>query len=219
MRPSLELFRDVARKEQRGLARGTACIVAPSNNDHPIRVFVTSDDAAFRGMLSNLLIAHGYDVETMGGADRFARRVAADSDAAIDVVLRGPYDANKLLLIVRGVMAGRRIAAPSEATLVYGPLVLHSLMNTAAVAAREVQLTGVETRILRELMVAQSAPVARDRLVQCSMRRDSPPGDRGLDTHIKRLRRKIGPDRHGKTPIRTVRSVGYLLIEKWQPAT
>lgn len=137
----------------------------------------------------------------------------------VDAVLRGPFDAHKLLLIVRGLLAGRRrTARHAEQPLSYGPLVLHSPLNTATIAAREIPLTGVETRVLRELMLAASAPVARDRLAQCGLRRESPPEDRCLDTHIKRLRRKLGPDRHGRTPIRTVRSIGYLLVEQWQPA-
>jgi DNA-binding response OmpR family regulator len=39
-----------------------------------------------------------------------------------------------------------------------------------------------------------------------------------LDAHINRLRRKLGNDRRGRTPIRTVRSVGCLLLAAWEPA-
>ena len=98
-------------------------------------------------------------------------------------------------------------------------MTLHSLLNTATVEAREVPLTGAETRVLRELMLAPSTPVSRDKLTRCGLGRGSSPDDRCLDTHIKRLRRKLGTDCHGRTPIRTVRNIGYLLLEQWQPAS
>ncbi|HET7924058.1 MAG TPA: winged helix-turn-helix domain-containing protein, partial [Rhodanobacteraceae bacterium] len=128
-------------------------------------------------------------------------------------------DARKLLLVIRGLFADRREAVGrAEQALTTGPVTLDSLLNTATVEAREVSLTGAETRVLRALMLAPSTPVSRDKLTRCGLGRGSSPDDRCLDTHIKRLRRKIGNDRHGRTPIRTVRNIGYLLVEQWQPA-
>jgi len=138
----------------------------------------------------------------------------------VDAVLHEPFDARKLLLVIRGLFADRREAAGrAEQALTTGPVTLDSLLNTATVEAREVALTGAETRVLRELMLAPSTPVSRDKLTRCGVGRGSSPDDRRLDTHIKRLRRKLGTDRHGRTPIRTVRSIGYLLLEQWQPAS
>jgi DNA-binding response OmpR family regulator len=138
----------------------------------------------------------------------------------VDAVLHEPFDARKLLLVIRGLFADRREAAGrAEQALTTGPVTLDSLLNTATVEAREVALTGAETRVLRELMLAPSTPVSRDKLTRCGLGRGSSPDDRCLDTHIKRLRRKLGTDRHGRTPIRTVRSIGYLLLEQWQPAS
>ncbi len=87
----------------------------------------------------------------------------------------------------------------------------------ANVAAREIELTDVETRILHELLINASTPVTRERLTRRGLLRDWSPVDRCLDAHINRLRRKLGRDRHGRTPIRTVRGVGYLLLEEWEP--
>jgi two-component system OmpR family response regulator len=139
----------------------------------------------------------------------------------VDAVLHEPFDARKLLLVMRGLFADRRETAgrAGQAALTTGPVTLHSLLNTATVEAREVSLTGAEARVLRELMLAPSTPVTRDKLTRCGLGRGSSPDDRCLDTHIKRLRRKLGTDRHGRTPIRTVRSIGYLLLEQWQPAS
>ena len=138
----------------------------------------------------------------------------------VDAVLHEPFDARKLLLVIRGLFADRREAVGrAEQALTTGPVTLDSLLNTATVEAREVSLTGAETRLLRELMLAASTAVSRDKLTRCGLGRGSSPDDRCLDTHIKRLRRKLGTDRHGRTPIRTVRSIGYLLLEQWRPAS
>jgi DNA-binding response OmpR family regulator len=124
---------------------------------------------------------------------------------SVDAVLHEPFDARKLLLIMRGLIAGRRGTAHEDRPLTKGPVTLHPLLNAAPVEARETSLTDVETRVLRELMLAASTPVSRDRLTRCSLGRGWSPDDRCLDTHIKRLRRKLGLDRHGRTPIQTVR--------------
>ena len=166
-------------------------------------------------------------LERMGRVPTLAIASAKSGAAAeslwsrVDAVLHEPFDARKLLLVSRGLFAGRHEAAcrAREAALTTGPLTLHSLLNTATVEAREVALTGAETRVLRELMLAPSTPVSRDKLTRCGLGRGALPDDRCLDTHIKRLRRKLGTDRHGRTPIRTVRSIGYLLLEQWQPAS
>ena len=228
-----------------------------------MRILLVSDDAQLRLLLSELLIAQGYDVVAAGGAANFGRPRAADWDAAIldaglphgaanwlhkleattrvptiaiaatnnlaaarplwnrvDAVLHETLDARKLLLIMRGLFAGRRRGtALANHSLTKGPVTLNPLLNAATVAARETSLTDVETRVLRELMLCASTPVSRDRLTRSGLGRAWSRDDRCLDTHIKRLRRKLGPDRHGRTPIRTVRGVGYLLLERWQPAS
>ncbi len=136
----------------------------------------------------------------------------------VEAVLHEPVDARQLLLVMRGLFAERRHAAPIAEVLTTGPLTLQPLLNTVSVETRTVSLTDVETSVLRELMVAAGTTVSRERLTRASLGREWSPGDRCLDTHIKRLRRKIGNDRDGRTPIRTVRGVGYRLVAEWQPA-
>src|SRR5262245_29742095 len=90
----------------------------------------------------------------------------------VDAVLHEPFDARKLLLVIRGLFADRREAAGrAEQALTTGPVTLDSLLNTATVEAREVALTGAETRVLRELMLAPSTPVSRDKLTRCGLGR------------------------------------------------
>lgn len=150
----------------------------------------------------------------------FAKRngAAAPNDllAETDVLLGKPFDPRELLLVIRGMLDGKDDAeGQGDATVTAGPITLSTLLNQATVASREVELTGVEARILCELIINATRPVTRERLLRRAMLRSA--DTRSLDTHVSRLRRKIGSDRHGRTPIRTVRGVGYLLVEHWEP--
>jgi DNA-binding response OmpR family regulator len=136
-----------------------------------------------------------------------------------DVVLGKPFDPRALLLLIRGMLEDDRDAdEPSDAPLTVGPISLAPLLNAATVAAREIELTDVETRILHELLLHATRPVTRERLTRRALLRNWSPDDRALDTHINRLRRKLGVDERGRTPIRTVTGIGYLLLADWQPA-
>ena len=144
----------------------------------------------------------------------------ADFPTNVDVLLSKPFDPRELVFIIRAMLNGRaRVAPQSREPLSAGPITLHTLLNTATVAAREIDLTGAETRVLEELLVNASNPVTRDRLMRRALGREWAPLDRCLDTHINRLRRKIGDDRQGRTPIRTLRGIGYLLVAEWEPRT
>jgi len=137
-----------------------------------------------------------------------------------DVVLGKPFDPRELLLIIRGILEGSSDAEePSDAPLTVGPISLSPLLNVATVAARELELTAVETRILHELLLNATHPVTRERLTRRALQRTWSPHDRALDTHINRLRRKLGVDQRGRTPIRTITGIGYLLLADWKPAT
>jgi len=142
-----------------------------------------------------------------------------DLAPAGDVQLGKPFDPRELLLIVRGMLDDRAGAAepPSQSTVSVGPIALSPLLSSALVAQREIELTGVETRLLQELLLNATQPVSRERLTRRGLMRDWSPDDRALDTHINRLRRKLGVDQRGRTPIRTITGIGYLLLADWQP--
>ena len=142
-----------------------------------------------------------------------------DLAAGGDVVLGKPFDPRELLLIIRGMLEDSTDAEEgSDSPLAAGPISLSPLLNAATVAAREIELTDVETRILHELLLNATRPVTRERLTRRALLRNWSPDGRTLDTHINRLRRKLGVDHRGRTPIRTITGVGYLLLADWNPA-
>jgi DNA-binding response OmpR family regulator len=177
-------------------------------------ILVVSDDEQRRVSVCELLAALGYaHVRGIDSNAALSSEQVADCDVAI--VDASARHANA----VRGMLHGKPAdAAQRHESLVVGPITLHTLRNVATVANREIDLTGAETRILAELLARASSPVSRDRLTLRALGRQWSPFDRSLDTHVKRLRRKIGEDHAGRTPIRTIRGVGYLLLAEWRPA-
>ena len=70
------------------------------------------------------------------------------------------------------------------------------------------RLTVMECRILEQLMRAAGRPVSRDQLCLLLYRRPASPTERFIDTHIRRIRRKMG---EWASMILSVRGTGYEL--------
>lgn len=72
-------------------------------------------------------------------------------------------------------------------------------------------LTSAEFETLRLLAAATGSPVSRSTLCEQVFRRSLTPGDRAVDTVVRKIREKI---RHANGPdvIKTVRHVGYVFV-------
>lgn len=77
--------------------------------------------------------------------------------------------------------------------------------------ATTIPLSTSETELLLAFVQNPQIPLSRDRLLDLTKGRESAPFDRSIDSHISRLRRKLGDD--GKTPqiIKTAWGTGYVL--------
>jgi DNA-binding response OmpR family regulator len=127
-----------------------------------------------------------------------------------DSILTKPFNPLELLLMLRGIFRDRaRWLLPK--TLRVGPLHLQRSSNLLMNAGQRVLLTDVESRILAELMSSPGIVVRREWLASFV-------AGRSLDMHINRLRRKVGTDVRGRTPIRSAYGIGYMLVSSWEPA-
>jgi DNA-binding response OmpR family regulator len=77
------------------------------------------------------------------------------------------------------------------------------------VDGKPVELTGLEIDLLIALLRRAGRVVPRAALLELAGRNDVTVGERAVDVHISRLRKKLGDD--PPTRIRTVRGVGYVL--------
>ena len=134
-----------------------------------------------------------------------------------DDVMVKPVDDRELVARLRSVL--RRIQAPQPLNgarradaLEFGGLSLACGSRQVALGGASVQLTAAESSILERLMTEPGQVVAKDDLSEFALGRRLGSGDRSLDTHVSRLRRKL---RHigseGVVGIQCIRSRGYMI--------
>lgn len=83
-------------------------------------------------------------------------------------------------------------------------------MELADSEGTAIPLSSSETQLLLVFVQNSGIPLSRDRLLDLTKGRNSTPFDRSIDSHISRLRRKLGDN--GKSPeiIKTAWGTGYL---------
>jgi DNA-binding response OmpR family regulator len=139
-----------------------------------------------------------------------------------DDYLPKTFSSRELLARLRAVT--RRIArepAPGldrpEAEIVVGPLRINPNARVAILADAPLSLTTLEFELLASLARARGRVKTRDQLMETIAERSYDGLDRSIDVHIWSLRRKLGDDPKNPRFIRTVRAVGYMLINPDEP--
>lgn len=131
-------------------------------------------------------------------------RIAGLELGADDYVTK-PFSPKELLLRVRALLKRTRTVAV-DATLRAGDFLMERNSLKLFLAGQAVELTATEFKLLRLLVEAQGQVQERDALLREVWGYSDTMLTRTLDTHIKRLREKLG--KHAEC-ITTVRGVGY----------
>lgn len=133
-------------------------------------------------------------------------RVLGFELGADDYVVK-PFSPREFVLRIRAIL--RRRSQDDEPDLLRaGDLVLDRSRHEVRVADRVIDCTATEFRLLTILMERQGRVQARDRLLTDVWGYDSVIDTRTVDTHMRRLRDKLGS--HGRF-IETIRGFGYRL--------
>jgi two-component system phosphate regulon response regulator PhoB len=141
-------------------------------------------------------------------ADEVDRVVGLELGA--DDYVTKPFSPRELTLRVRAVLR-RQQPAPTPARVIeHGTLSLDPERHRCFVDGEEVGLTAKEFSLLQCLMRRPGRVMTRDRLLDDVWGSDITVTTRTIDTHLKRLREKLG--RAGDL-IETVRGVGYRFAE------
>jgi two-component system alkaline phosphatase synthesis response regulator PhoP len=113
----------------------------------------------------------------------------------------------------RGAGAGSAPAVPTSPArkdvLVAGALEVHLRKFEARLGGETLVLTRKEFLVLRTLIQRRGDVVTRDELLAEVWGYERMPETRTLDTHVQRLRQKLGDDPEQPRFIRTVKGVGY----------
>lgn len=123
-----------------------------------------------------------------------------------------PFSPRELLARLRAVLRRARPDVVGQ-RLAVGDLAVDVSARVATRAGEAVELTSVEFEILVALMRRAGRVVDREALLEEAGRGDVMVGERTVDVHISRLRRKLGDDPRGAGLIKTVRGVGYVLAK------
>jgi len=100
----------------------------------------------------------------------------------------------------------------SEPGLAVGPLRISPASRVALLEETPLKLTALEFDLLLSLARARGRVKTRERLIEEIGERLYDGMDRSIDVHIWSLRRKLGDDPKSPRFIRTVRAIGYMLI-------
>ncbi len=137
-------------------------------------------------------------------------RVVGFELGADDYVTK-PFSVRELVLRLKAVLrragGGRAAERPPETV---GPIRVDAEAHRAFVDGAEVQLTPLEFRLLATFMARLGRVQSREQLLEDVWEMSSELETRTVDTHVKRLREKLGS---GRDLLETVRGVGYRLVD------
>lgn len=121
-----------------------------------------------------------------------------------------PFSPREIILRMKAIMR-RGQGEVGETRLTRGAITLDPSRHAVAVNGKPVRLTSVEFKLLSRLMERSGRVQARDRLLNEVWGYESIIDTRTVDTHIRRLRKKLGK---AADTIETVRGFGYRMREK-----
>jgi DNA-binding response OmpR family regulator len=148
-----------------------------------------------------MLTAKGDDVDRIVGLELGA-----------DDYLPKPCNPRELVARLRAILRrseGRVAESDQEDRLQIGQMLLLPAQRIARWNDDRLDLTSTEFNLLEVLIRHAGQVVSKVELSREALGRDLERYDRSLDMHVSNLRRKLGTLPDGRSPIQTVRSVGY----------
>jgi DNA-binding response OmpR family regulator len=119
----------------------------------------------------------------------------------------------RLRAVTRRAVTRAAAEPDGESEVVVGPLRINPNTRVALIEDQPLSLTPVEFEFLLSLAKAKGRVKTREQLLDEIRDREWEVFDRSVDVHIAALRKKLGDDAKEPRFIRTLRSVGYMLID------
>jgi two-component system response regulator BaeR len=124
-----------------------------------------------------------------------------------------PYSPRELVARVKAVLR-RSQSAPADVHRPPGPIALHPESLRVSAGGREIELTAVEFALLATLHQAPGRIFPRQRLMERIYRDHRVVSDRTIDSHVKKLRRRLAELIPEQELIHSVYGVGYRYEER-----
>jgi two-component system, OmpR family, response regulator BaeR len=121
-----------------------------------------------------------------------------------------PFSPREVVARVKAVLRrAKRAAVPQESGLA-----LDDSTYRASIGGRDLGLTAIEYQLLRVLASHPGRIFTRDQLIDAMYRDERVVSDRTVDSHIRKIRRKIAALAPGREAIHSLYGVGYKY--EWQ---
>ncbi|PYL12663.1 MAG: DNA-binding response regulator [Verrucomicrobia bacterium] len=159
---------------------------------------ILKSDSATRQIPIMMLTAKAEEIDRILGLE-----LGAD-----DYVTK-PFSPREVILRIKAILRRAERTAEGE-RLRAGSIVIDPARHEVSIAGKHVNLTGLEFKLLRTLMQRRGRVQTRDRLLNDVWGYESIIDTRTVDTHVRRLRRKLGK---AANAIESVRGFGYRLRE------
>jgi len=157
-------------------------------------------DSATAGIPILMLTAKATEVDRVLGLE-----LGAD-----DYVTK-PFSPRELVLRVRKLLArGKPVEARSE-RMVFGELAIDIPRHLVSWKGKAIELTATEFKLLTTLAERRGRVQSRDQLLRDVWGYESMIDTRTVDTHMRRLREKLGP---AAKHLDTIRGVGYRFVDQ-----
>ena len=117
-----------------------------------------------------------------------------------------PFSPRELVIRIKKLLARSQSGDDGSAHLKVGDIDIDVPRHVVHIAGTEVTLTATEFKLLEILSRRRGRVQTRDRLLQDVWGYENPIDSRTVDTHMRRLREKLGP---AASHLETVRGVGY----------
>ena len=140
-----------------------------------------------------------------------ADRIQGLETGADDYVCK-PFSTKELVLRVQSILRRLSEGAPEEPKkLQIGQIILDVDRHAATVVGQPIELTATEFKLLRLLMERRGRVQTREHLLINVWNYETEIETRTVDTHVRRLREKLGAEADW---IETIRGVGYRMAER-----
>ena len=157
---------------------------------------ILKSDAATARMPILMLTAKAEEIDRIVGLEFGA-----------DDYVTKPFSPREIVLRIRAIF---RRGEKADESLSAGPISIDPARHEVRVNGRQVHLTSLEFKLLRALMQRRGRVQERDRLLNDVWGYESVIDTRTVDTHVRRLREKLGK---AGDAVETVRGFGYRLRE------
>ncbi len=133
-------------------------------------------------------------------------------EAGAEDYISKPFNTNELLLRTSKMLrrSGSRSEPAGQSRIEIAGVVIDEDLHQLTVDGKNVILTATEFRLLKLLMERKGRVQSRDHLLVNVWHYDTDIETRTVDTHVRRLREKLGQHAH---MIETVRGVGYRAVD------